>query len=190
MIIDRLNLNDDDIFSLYLLSLIATFVVVLVTGVINGLMGAADVFALVNFAVSLMIGALTAGFSGFVSFIFPWYIGLAAIIILAEAFFWLEKPVPDKKDNKYDFTLKRKAVNLFESGFIVVNISNAVNILKLINFNSLVNILTCIAFYLGVLVLIIVAICGWVYVNSLKFNDKCALSTRFSRASKGVKKHA
>jgi hypothetical protein len=107
-------------------------------------------------------------------------IWLAVIIVIAtiEILFWCDTTKPKKGENRIWFTCKRKAEALFEALFILVNINNIRYLL--VNYKPdfkqyIPDIIKYIG-YIGVgiacLGVVIGLGYGYIYLNSMKYNDK------------------
>jgi hypothetical protein len=102
--------------------------------------------------------------------------------VLAEILFFFDRGRLPAGKNKYIFTLERKVEALFESLLIIVNAMNVYVITKGIDFYAILmancKLIATVLFCLGVLVVGIVVLAVWVWLNSLKYGQKERKRTR------------
>ena len=105
-----------------------------------------------------------------------WIIGFILFLIM-EAFFWIDNSKPYKKDNKFWYTIKKKAENLFEAililglSFYVIYIVENINRVN-IPWASVLKVSGYV--FLGIIGIGLIAGLFWLYIklNSLKYGGK------------------
>jgi MFS family permease len=126
-----------------------------------------------------LAGGLTWGLAwglawGLVTGVFsPLWLFIPAIIIFAEILFYFDRSRLSKKKNIFEFTLERKAEALFESLLIITNIIYVWVLLQKVDFYKILmencQLISIILFYLGIILVGIIILASWVWLNSLKY---------------------
>ncbi len=108
----------------------------------------------------------------------PIWILIILVLVITEIKFWLDKKKPEKKENKFKFTIKRKLIAFLESSFIIIVLGGLYNLSKKVipyledNFIIIVKWLCYIS--IGLMILAIIIGIFWICIklNSLKYSKR------------------
>ena len=101
-----------------------------------------------------------------------WYVPIIAIIVIAELlFFFMDDQEPTGNESKLLFTAGRKIVALLESGVITATLIGFTACIVAIGQTFISNGIPILE-TIGGIILVILIIVGYIWLNSLKFREK------------------
>lgn len=114
----------------------------------------------------------------------PLWVSIPVILVMSEVIFYLDKGRPNEDEDAFTFTLWRKLEAIIDSLIIVVYAMGIVILSEKIDFYAILEsnfpaIMQAI-YWIGSVVLVVLGIAVWVWLNSLRYRKKDSKKPKLS----------